>query len=224
MSESTLDKRISTSGEQIIVDGKPELKYPVRFSYFKAITGEMVYDKKKKAEVRMYSSMFLIPKEDKVTVDKFKALITATAKEKWGDTLPKNLKITFRDGDKEGKGGVPDGTEPGSEPYGGHYFVSARSDRPPAVVGPDMQPITDPGKVLSGYYGRVSLNCFTFDNDNGKGVSFGLGNIQFTKEGPVLGGTTVAPDKEFTPISEAAGGDEGSSSGGDDSSGDGIFD
>ena len=149
--------------------------------------------------------MVLIPKEDKKTVDRFKKLINAVAKEKWGDNLPKQLKISFRDGDKDGKGGVPDGTEAGSEPYGGNFFLSARSNKKPGIVDADMQEVIDSGLIESGDYGCVSFNCFAFDNKHGKGVSFGLGNVQFIKKGERLGGGGVAPDKEFTPIAEAAG-------------------
>ena len=177
--------------------------HPVRFSYFKAITGKMEYNKKKKVEERIWSTMTFIPKTDKATIQRFKDLIDAVAEEKWGNNVPKTLKISFRDGDKEGKGGVPEGTEPGSEPYGGHFFVSARSDRQPGVVDRDRQPILDASEVQSGDYGCVSFNCYAWENEHGKGVAFGLGNIQFIKKGEPLGGTQVAPDSEFTPIAAA---------------------
>lgn len=204
--EQTLNKRIVT-----------DPAFPVRFSYFKAIGGEMNYNKKKKAEERIWSSMILIPKEDTGTIERFKALIEAVAAERWGSNIPKAMKISFRDGDKEGKGGVPDGTAPGTAPYGGNFFVSARSDRKPTTVDADMQEILDPSGVVSGDYGCVSLNCFTFDNEHGKGVSFGLGNIQFIKKGEPLGGMQIAPDKEFTPIAKAEGGKAGGN-------GKGVFD
>jgi hypothetical protein len=201
MSE-TLNKRIVTNPE-----------FPVRFSYFKGITGKMEYNKKKKAEERIWSTMVLIPKEDTGTIERFKKLINAVAEEKWGTNIPKNMKISFRDGDKEGKGGVPDGTEAGTEPYGGHYFVSVRSDRQPGVVDAQRQPIIDPAAIQSGDYGCISLNCFAFENEHGKGVSFGLGNIQFIKKGEALGGAAVAPDQEFQPIAAAQEGDAPASSG-----------
>jgi hypothetical protein len=191
MSE-TLNKRIVTNPE-----------FPVRFSYFKGITGKMEYNKKKKAEERIWSTMVLIPKEDTETIDRFKTLINAVAAEKWGTNIPKNLKVSFRDGDKEGKGGVPEGTEAGAAPYGGNYFVSARSDRQPGVVDADRQPIIDSSMIQSGDYGCISLNCFAYENEHGKGISFGLGNIQFIHKGEPLGGTQVAPDSEFKPIAQA---------------------
>lgn len=177
--------------------------HPVRFSYFKAITGKMEYNKKKKEEERIWSTMTLIPKSDKGTIKRFKALIEDVAAEKWGENIPKTLKISFRDGDKEGKGGVPEGTEAGTAPYGGNYFVSARSDRQPGVVDRDRQPILDASGVQSGDYGCISFNCYAWENEHGKGIAFGLGNIQFIKKGEALGGTQVAPDSEFTPIAEA---------------------
>ena len=195
MSEDTLNSRIVTSSTHF-----------VRFSYFKGITGEMVYSKKLKADRRVWSTMILIPKSDKVTVKKIKDVVNAVAKEKWGDNIPKTLKISFRDGDKEGKNGLPEGTPVGTEPYTDHYFLSARSDRQPTVVDQQMQPILDPGAIVSGDYGIVSLNCFHFDNEHGKGISFGLGNIQLAKKGEPLGGKSVPPEEEFKPIAEAEGG------------------
>lgn len=195
MTESTLNKRIVT-----------DKNFPVRFSFFKGFTGEMEYDKKKETEIRKWSSMILFPKKDTGTIDKIKKLINAMALEKWGNNIPKNLKVSFRDGDKATvEGGVPDGTEAGAEPYGGHYFMTIKSDRQPGIVGPDREPILDAGVIVSGDYGCISMNGYAWDNKNGKGISFGLGNIQFLKKGEPLGGAQIAPDKDFTPIAEAQG-------------------
>ena len=200
MTEETLNKRIVTNPN-----------FPVRFSYFKGIAGKMVYNeaKSKAAGVavneRIWSTMILIPKRDEVTITKFKNVINAVAREKWGDNIPSNLKVSFRDGDKAGKGGVPDGTEAGAEPYGGHYFMSVKSDRQPGVLDQNKEPIIDPTAIASGDYGCVSVNCFPFDNKFGKGISFGLGNIQLVKKGEPLGGAEVSADDEFKPISQAEG-------------------
>ena len=165
--------------------------------------------------------MVLIPKEDKAKITEFKKLINAVATEKWGANIPKNLKVSFRDGDAETlEGGVPDGTEAGSAPYGDHYFVSARSDRQPGIVDADRNEIIDAGAIVSGDFGCVSLNCYAWDNKHGKGIAFGLGNIQFIRKGEPLGGVQIAPDKDFTPIAEAEGTDSAEAG----SSGNGVFD
>ena len=98
--------------------------------------------------------------------------------------------------------------------------MSARSNRKPGIVDAAREEVLDAALITSGDYGCVSLNCFAFDNKHGKGISFGLGNIQFIKKGDPLGGGGVAPDKEFTPIAEAAGAVEGDGQAGDG----GIFD
>jgi len=164
--------------------------------------------------------MILIPKTDEATITKFKTLINAVAREKWGENIPKTLKVSFRDGDIEGKGGVPDGTEAGAAPYGGHYFMSVKSDRQPGVVDQNREPIIEANAIVSGDYGCVSVNCFHFDNEFGKGISFGLGNIQLVKKGESLGGAEIAADKEFTPIAQAEGAAPAAPAG----SGNGVFD
>ncbi len=52
-----------------------------------------------------YSTSFLIPKSDKITIEKIRAAIEA-AKEigkskKWGGKVPISLKLPLRDGDEE---------------------------------------------------------------------------------------------------------------------------
>ena len=195
MTENTLNKHIVT-----------DKNYPIRFSFFKAFSGEEEYDKTKKADVRKWSTMILIPKEDKSTISRFKKLINAIALDKWGKDVPKNLKISFRDGDKDThEGGVPDGTDPGAEPYGGNYFMTVKSDSKPGIVDADRVEVLDAGLIVSGDYGCVSLGGYAWDNKNGKGISFGLVNIQFIKKGEPLGNPRVAPEQDFTPIADAEG-------------------
>ncbi len=210
MTENTLNKHIVTNPD-----------FPVRFSFFKALRGEMEYDKKKKEDVRKFSTMILIPKEDKATVAKFKKLVNAVAREKWGENLPATLKIPFRDGDKETlEGGVPDGTKAGAEPYGGHHFMTIRSDDKPRVVDEYREDILDAGKIVSGDYGCASMDCYAWDNQHGKGISFGLVNIQFLAKGEPLGNTRAAPEDDFVPISKAEGNEEGEKP----KAGKGVFD
>ena len=183
-------------------------EFPVRLSYFKGITGEMVEDKKNPGQKkRVWSSLILLPKEDEKTVSKIKSVINAVAREKWGENIPKALKISFRDGDKEGKGGLPEGVEVGTEPYAGHYFFNAKSERGVKVLDQKVQPILDPTKVKSGDYAVVSVNVYAWDNVNGKGISFSLGIVQLHHEGEELGGSSHST-KDFAPIAGAAGTEE----------------
>lgn len=213
MTENTLNKHVVTSQ-----------KYPIRFSFFKAFTGEMEYDKKLKEDVRKWSTMILIPKKDTATITKLKKLINAVAVEKWGASIPKNLKISFRDGDKEtNEGGVPDGTEAGAEPYSGNHFMTVRSGDKPGVVDENREEILSAGHIVSGDYGCVSLDCYAWDNKNGKGISFGLVNVQLLSKGEPLGNPRIAPDKDFTPIAQAEGNSD-VKEGAAPKSGRGIFD
>ncbi len=183
----------------------------VRFSFFRGITGEEKVNTRTGESQLKYSTMILIPKKDTVTADRIKALITGAIQEKWAGKVPAGLKVSFRDGDKEGKGGVPEGKSAGDEPYGGHYFMSVSSDRKPDVRDEAMQSILDPGAIVSGDYGRVGLNCYTWDNPNGKGVSFGLQTVQLLRKGDPLGSTVSAKD-DFTAVAPAAAPEAGSES------------
>ena len=183
-----------TAEERKILNVKTSRNNPVRLSYAKLFTPEENDQGK-----MQYSTMILIPKEDKETVAAITAAMKKAKELKWGGKNPSGLKISFRDGDKEGKGGLPEGTPLGSEPYAGHYFMNIKSDRKPGVVDQATNPIIDPNGVVSGDYARVSMNCYAWENKNGRGLSFGLVNVQLFRKGEPLDGRISAED-EFDAI------------------------
>lgn len=131
-----------------------------------------------------------------------KAQAKLAATEKWGAALEQKnpdgspklvLRTPFRDqGDKD-----YDGYEPGA------IFLNVTSEQRPEVVDHNVQPILESGKVYSGCYGRASLRAFAYDNSGNKGVSFGLQNVQKTRDGEPLGGRSPA-SADFQPIAAAA--------------------
>lgn len=127
-----------------------------------------------------YSVSILIPKDDKVNLDRIRKAIDKVVADNQS-TLKgtKGLKLPLRDGDEERD----------SPDYEGHYFLTASSKSAPMVVDEDRQEIIDSREVYSGCYGRVSLNFYAFNTAGNKGVGCGLNAVQKTGEGESLGGS-----------------------------------
>ena len=123
--------------------------------------------------------------------------VEIAAQEKFGDKAkrPKNLDMPFRDGN------VREGEE-----YAGATFISPKcKDRPGVVMGPNMDPVTDPGEVYGGCYVRVSVTAFAYDQTGNKGVSFALNNVWKIRDGEPLGGRVNAmKDFEGDEVDAAA--------------------
>lgn len=139
---------------------------------------------------KKYSVTILIPKSDTVTVSKIKAAQEAAIDAKWPTKRPPKLATTLHDGD-----GVKEKT---GEEFGpeckGHWVMSVSSKQQPGVVDADRNEILDKTAVVSGDYGRVSINAYVYDVNGNRGVSFGLNNAQFLEKGEPLGGRTRAED------------------------------
>ena len=106
-----------------------------------------------------YSVSLIIPKSDKVTVEKIKKAIQAAYEEGQsklkgnGKTVPalSVLKTPLRDGDLE---------RPDDETYANSYFINANSATAPGIVDADRNTIIDRSEVYSGVYGRASINLY----------------------------------------------------------------
>ncbi|MCH5203110.1 MAG: DUF2815 family protein [Oscillospiraceae bacterium] len=140
-----------------------------------------------------YSVSLIIPKDDKVTIDRIRAAIEAAYKDGesklrgTGKTVPplKTLKLPLRDGDEE---------RPDDPTYANSYFVNANSDTAPGIVDAQKQEILDRSEVYSGCYGRASINFYAFNANGNKGIACGLNNLQKIADGEPLGGKTRAED------------------------------
>lgn len=140
-----------------------------------------------------YSVSLIIPKSDKVTVEKIKSAIKAAYEEGEsklkgsGKSVPSLsvLKTPLRDGDLE---------RPDDEAYKNAYFVNANSAAAPGIVDADRQQIIDRSEVYSGVYGRASINFYAFNSNGNKGIACGLNNLQKIKDGEPLGGKSRAED------------------------------
>lgn len=151
-----------------------------------------------------YSCVILVPKTDRVTINKIRkaqeAALEAGKTSRFDGRIPKNWKNTFRDGDEEAD------LELNPE-YEGCYFMTVSSNTKPGIVDQDVQPILDATDVYSGCYARVSINAFPFNVSGNKGVSFGLNHVQKIADGEPLGGFSRAED-DFEPVARESDDDE----------------
>lgn len=140
-----------------------------------------------------YSVSLIIPKSDKVTVEKIKKAIQAAYEEGQsklkgnGKSVPSLsvIKTPLRDGDLE---------RPDDEAYANSYFINANSATAPGIVDEDRNTIIDRSEVYSGVYGRASINLYAFNSNGNKGIACGLNNLQKIKGGEPLGGKSRAED------------------------------
>lgn len=148
-----------------------------------------------------YSVSLIIPKSDKVTVEKIKKAIQAAYEEGQGKlkgngkTVPalSVLKTPLRDGDLE---------RPDDEAYANSYFINANSATAPGIVDADRNTIIDRSEVYSGVYGRASINLYAFNSNGNKGIACGLNNLQKIRDGEPLGGKSRAEDDFATDVDD----------------------
>lgn len=174
-----------------VVTGNQVTTGRVRASYAKVFTPEVGPDG---GEAR-FSCAFIIPKSDTATIQAIKDAMKAVGENEWGDKFramctARMLRLPLRDGDVE---------KPDDPNYKGCFFINARAKQKPQVVDRLLNPITGPEGFRSGDYCRVNINAFTYDN-KGKGIGFGLNNIQKLDNGePLGGGPTAAEVFEVVP-------------------------
>jgi len=122
--------------------------------------------------------------------------------ETWGpdkNKWPKGLKTPFKDqGEREktnddGSTSLPDGYEKGC------VYLNLKSTQRPSVVDQAVQEILNPTEFYGGCWAIASVNAYTYDHTVNKGVTFGLGNVQKSKEDDAFGNRST-PQDDFTPV------------------------
>ena len=157
----------------------------VRFSYVHVFEPQ----KAPGSETAKYSATLLIPKADKITLNKIDAAIAA-AKEAYSQKhngKPAPIKTTLHDGD---------GTRPSDgQPFGaeckGHMVITVSSIKPPLVVYADKSRITEQSDFYSGCYGKAIINFYCYDTNGNKGISAGLNGVMKLDDGEPLGGGVI---------------------------------
>lgn len=139
-----------------------------------------------------YSVRALFPPSTDLSA--LKAAAGQTAKEKWGDNIPKSCRSPFR------KNAELDNPVPG---IGDDWIVvtfSANDDRRPGLVDARNQDIINEDDVYSGAWYRAEVRPFAYDQAGNKGVSFGLQNLQKMKDDDPIGAGRVPASKVFEPV------------------------
>lgn len=143
----------------------------------------------------VYSSMLIIDKDDKETVDLLKKVFSFMHKNSEKIKGKKNVRLPLRDGDAE---------KPNNADLEGKYFMNAKSKYKPEVVGRYMDPETKKpiplteDEVYSGCYANVSVNFYAYDSMGNKGIGVGLGNVQKMSDGEKLaGGSSAESDFDY---------------------------
>lgn len=73
------------------------------------------------------------------------------------------------------------------------WSVNFKSEDKPGVVDAEAEPVMDKSEVYSGMLARVSCRCFAYDNES-KGISFALVNVQKIDDGERMSGNPSAED------------------------------
>jgi len=139
-----------------------------------------------------YSASFIMNKvEDADQIQEIRRVMTDVAKEKWGNNIPKGIKLCLRDG-----------AEPGKEDVDGYgpevMFVSSSSRKKVPIVDGSLAPITEEeGKVYAGCYVNASVRFWAQDNEFGKRINCQLNAVQFAFDGEAFGEAPVKVEEEF---------------------------
>lgn len=142
-----------------------------------------------------YSIVMLFPKEVTKS-EEFKALkklCQDAAKEKWGDQIPKNIRLPWRDGDEE---------KSHLAGYPGSVFMTASTRMKPGLVDEKLQDIINESDFYAGCWARATINAFAYDTMGNKGIGIGLINIQKIKDDDPFVNRSK-PEDDFTPVETA---------------------
>lgn len=125
------------------------------------------------AEQKLWQSMLDLA--DEVSLERFK--------KKMAD-LPGNFKKALRDGaEKADLAGYGEGL----------MFANLSSKMKPGLIDRDRTIITNPEDFYPGCYARATITAYSYDN-KGKGVAFGLQNLQKIADGERLDSRTDAAE------------------------------
>ena len=102
--------------------------------------------------------------------------VEALIVEKFKDVKRKKLRLPFRDGNEE---------KEDIDGYKDVIFIRASSKTKPVIVDctEERNQIEDETEFYPGCYARATIIPFAYNQKGNKGVSFGLHNIQFLKDG-----------------------------------------
>lgn len=138
-----------------------------------------------------YEAILLIDKEEDLS--DLKAKLQAALDEQFGAgklPLAKLKHPVIRDGDE--KGGD----------YEGCWYIKAKGDLKPTIVGPDPKIVLDEEQAKKYVYGgqnaKLSVGIYAYDKKGSKGVGLSLRHVQILMGGTPFGtGVSSTPDEDF---------------------------
>ena len=143
-----------------------------------------------------FEATFLIPKEDKATIDTInKAIAALYAENKIKVPLTAD-KVCFKDGNtiSNKDGDVMDG-------YQGCMSFKAASNKPVQIVNRDKSPITEEQNIIyAGCYVNAVVGLWWQSNAYGKRVNGNLMAVQFVKDGDNFGSSSFDADSAFDDL------------------------
>ena len=129
-------------------------------------------------------------------LSEMKAAAKKAAAEKWGDKIPKGIRLPFRDcAEKDGSAGYSSG---------GTFSAFSHKVRP-KVVGPnpEFEITEESGDLYAGCLGRVAYRAFAYDVAGNKGVAFSLLSVQKTGDGEAFGSHSD-PQEDFSAVKSSS--------------------
>lgn len=136
-----------------------------------------------------YEVTLLLPKSDKELVNK----VRNTIKELQDEYVAAHPKFVIPKSGRQGENWNPikDGDDSAYSEEFGYFKISAyrkEKDGAPLVIDKFKQPITRKEDIYSGSWGVASIDAYVYDNEGGKGITFGLNGLQKVKDDEAFGG------------------------------------
>lgn len=179
------------SGNVITPGGR--LCYP---NLFEAVLPQGETDDKK----RRYQASMVFPKTADLTL--LNAMVEEVAIAEWGPDYRKNFKVRkpFLKTEEHPKIGVDAEEFP--------VLIRTNSPTRPQIIRGDKSPVTEKEAedVYAGRWARLSLRCYAYDHKTGgKGISFGLQNVQLLDHDEPLAQMRPPAENEFEAIESGGG-------------------
>lgn len=125
-------------------------------------------------------------------ISALKAAAKAVALEQWSGKPPFEIKNPFLDAHAKDKG--QGNFEPGSI-----LLRTSSQQRRPGLVDANMDEIITEADFYAGCFARATVNAYAWATQASCGVSFGLINLQKTRDGEPIG-FSADPQDDFKPI------------------------
>ena len=169
--------RVTKAGTMVLPAGR--LSYPNLFKA-RAMEGEP------EDKAKFSTSIILPPDVDLALAVKW---VEDIAKERWGANIGKVRKPFLKHAEK---------TEDKELAEKFPYLIRCNSGTKPTVVFGNGEACTIPDEVYPGRWAQISVRAYAWEHKaNGRGVSFGLGNVMLLDHDDRIGGGRARVEEEF---------------------------